>query len=231
MDTDVTEKADPQKERCFEVLESMSNIGPIVDMQVVDLEKHGQGQLVTCSGYRLAIRYPKYQCSYNNTPPCRTDGSLRVVRNGIGIESKATVDWPGIVSVWTLSLHKSLMDGACGQLEHDTIVYTSVYNTCFIKLLGLDMEEFEVSEMGDLESNAQSLLISNAIHGQVRLLSFELADTLVCIKSMEVLSIFRASKSFLVYAPGWNLDCSDICVFIARCLLDRTSDIDLSASA
>ena len=104
----------------------------------------------------------------------RTDGSLRIVRNGIGIESKATVDWPGIVSVWTLSLHKSLIDGACAPLEHDTIVYTSVYNTCFIRLLGLDMEEFEVTEMGDLESNTQSLLISNAIHGQVRLSHREL---------------------------------------------------------
>ena len=55
METDVTEKPGNQKERCFEVLESIANIGPIVDMQVVDLEKHGQGQLVTCSGYRLAF--------------------------------------------------------------------------------------------------------------------------------------------------------------------------------
>ena len=103
------------------------------------------------------------------------------MRNGIGIESKATVDWPGIVSVWTLSLHKSLMDGSCTHLEHDTIVYTSVYNTCFIKLLGLDMEEFEVSEMGDLESNAQSLLISNAIHGQVRLLCRDIHNEHLCV--------------------------------------------------
>lgn len=97
----------------------------------------------------------------------RTDGSLRIVRNGIGIESKATVDWPGIVSAWTLSLHKSVIDGST-QLEHDTIVYSSVYNTCFIRLVGMDMEEFEETEMGDLESNVQSLLISNVNHDQVR---------------------------------------------------------------
>ena len=32
------------------ILESFLNLGPIVDMVVVDLERQGQGQLVTCSG-------------------------------------------------------------------------------------------------------------------------------------------------------------------------------------
>ena len=31
-------------------VESFTNLGPIMDMVVVDLEKQGQGQLVTCSG-------------------------------------------------------------------------------------------------------------------------------------------------------------------------------------
>ena len=48
-----------------EVLESFTNLGPIVDFSVVDLDRHGQGQVVTCSGVHK-------------------DGSLRVVRNGIG---------------------------------------------------------------------------------------------------------------------------------------------------
>ena len=46
------------------------NIGPIIDFAVVDLERHGQGQVVTCSG---AFR----------------DGSLRVVRNRVGIDEHA----------------------------------------------------------------------------------------------------------------------------------------------
>ena len=45
------------------------NLGPIVDFCVVDLERQGQGQVVTCSG---AFK----------------DGSLRVVRNGIGINEQ-----------------------------------------------------------------------------------------------------------------------------------------------
>ncbi|KAH8956048.1 hypothetical protein BDL97_07G017700 [Sphagnum fallax] len=52
-----------------EVLESFVNLGPIVDLCVVDLERQGQGQVVTCSG------------AYK-------DGSLRIVRNAIGINEK-----------------------------------------------------------------------------------------------------------------------------------------------
>lgn len=52
-----------------EVLERYVNLGPIVDFCVVDLERQGQGQVVTCSG------------AYK-------DGSLRIVRNGIGINEQ-----------------------------------------------------------------------------------------------------------------------------------------------
>lgn len=52
-----------------EVMERYVNLGPIVDFCVVDLERQGQGQVVTCSG------------AYK-------DGSLRVVRNGIGINEQ-----------------------------------------------------------------------------------------------------------------------------------------------
>ena len=44
---------------------------------MVDLERQGQGQVVTCSG-------------------TMKDGSLRVVRNGIGINEQAAVELPGI---------------------------------------------------------------------------------------------------------------------------------------
>lgn len=55
-----------------EVLESYVNLGPIVDFCVVDLERQGQGQVVTCSG------------AYK-------DGSLRIVRNGIGINEQVCI--------------------------------------------------------------------------------------------------------------------------------------------
>ena len=48
------------------IVDTFTNLGPILDMVVVDLERQGQGQLVTCSGGFK-------------------EGSLRIIRNGIGI--------------------------------------------------------------------------------------------------------------------------------------------------
>ena len=61
------------------VLETYTNLGPILDMLVVDIEKQGQGQLITCSG------------GHRN-------GSLRIIRSGIGIQENANVELPGIKS-------------------------------------------------------------------------------------------------------------------------------------
>lgn len=60
----------------MEVLDSLPNLGPIVDLCVVDLDRQGQGQVVTCSGVGH-------------------EGSLRVVRNGIGMVEQASIELPG----------------------------------------------------------------------------------------------------------------------------------------
>lgn len=67
----------------IEVLETYPNLGPIVDMSVMDLDRQGQGQLVSCSG------------AYK-------DSSLRVIRNGIAINESASVDLPGMKGIWSL---------------------------------------------------------------------------------------------------------------------------------
>ena len=66
-----------------EVVASYSSLSPIVDMTVMDLDRQGQCQLVTASG------------AYK-------DGSLRVVRSGIGIDEHAVVPLPGIKGMWAL---------------------------------------------------------------------------------------------------------------------------------
>nr|POF11929.1 dna damage-binding protein 1 [Quercus suber] len=66
-----------------EVLERYVNLGPIVDFCVVDLERQGQGQVATCSA------------AYK-------DGSLHIVRNGIGINEQASVELQGIKGMWSL---------------------------------------------------------------------------------------------------------------------------------
>jgi len=74
-----------------EVVDSFANIGPVMDMCVVQSERQGQSQVVTCSG---AFK----------------DGSLRVVRSGIGIQEQASVDVPGIKGVWSLRSADQLFD-------------------------------------------------------------------------------------------------------------------------
>jgi len=64
-------------------MDTYTNLGPITDLCVVDLERQGQGQVVTTSGVGA-------------------DGTLRIVRNGIGINEQATVEVPGIKGMWSL---------------------------------------------------------------------------------------------------------------------------------
>lgn len=71
------EAVDPAQPSNFvEVMDEWTNLGPIIDLAVVDLERQGQGQVVTCSGKGL-------------------DSSLRIVRNGIGMIEQAAVELAG----------------------------------------------------------------------------------------------------------------------------------------
>ena len=74
---------DAETGNLFEIRETYTNLGPIVDFCVVDLDRQGQCQLVTCSG-------------------TGKDGSLRQVRNGIGINETAEIELPGIQGLWSL---------------------------------------------------------------------------------------------------------------------------------
>lgn len=65
--------APDERRNYVDVLESYSNIGPIMDMCVVAGEKQGQSHLVTCSG-------------------TLKEGTLRVIRSGIGIHEQVSLD-------------------------------------------------------------------------------------------------------------------------------------------
>ena len=60
----------------MQILQEFTNLGPIVDFDVVDLDQIGQPQLVACC----------------NTGRC---GSLRLIRNGIGINEQASIELQG----------------------------------------------------------------------------------------------------------------------------------------
>ncbi|KAF6018031.1 DDB1 [Bugula neritina] len=120
-----------------QVLDSWTNLGPIVDMCVVDLDRQGQGQLVTCSGaYR--------------------DGSLRIIRNGIGIHEHASIDMAGIKGLWPLRLNRSETD--------NILVMTFVGETRLLKLYDDEVEETEIEGFYAAE---RTLYCSNVAHDQI----------------------------------------------------------------
>lgn len=73
----------------IEVCHVYPHLGPITDFCIVKgmgYLRQGQGQVVTCSGMGK-------------------DGSLRIIRNGIGISEQAAADLPGIKAMFSLRRH------------------------------------------------------------------------------------------------------------------------------
>uniref|UniRef100_A0A8C8GVN2 DNA damage-binding protein 1 n=1 Tax=Oncorhynchus tshawytscha TaxID=74940 RepID=A0A8C8GVN2_ONCTS len=120
------------------VMETFTNLGPIVDMCVVDLERQGQGQLVTCSG---AFK----------------EGSLRIIRNGIGIHEHASIDLPGIKGLWPLR-------SEAGRETDDMLVLSFVGQT---RVLMLNGEEVEETELPGFVDNLQTFYCGNVAHQQL----------------------------------------------------------------
>jgi DNA damage-binding protein 1 len=120
-----------------QIMETFTNLGPIVDMCVVDLERQGQGQLVACSG------------AYK-------EGSLRIIRNGIGIHEHASIDLAGIKGVWSLRVGSSKWD--------NVIILAFVGQT---RVLTLSGEEVEETEIDGFDSDQQTFCCSNVSHGQL----------------------------------------------------------------
>eukprot|EP00053_Salpingoeca_punica_P018619 m.183179 g.183179 ORF g.183179 m.183179 type:complete len:1098 (+) comp17470_c0_seq1:86-3379(+) len=118
-----------------DVLESFPNIGPVLDMCVVDTDKQGQSQVVTCSG------------SFK-------DGSLRVIRNGIGITELATVDIPSVRGVWCVHVAdpaKRLM------------ALSFVNQTSFLSVVNDDMEGMDIA---GADTTRQTLFFGDVAHQQ-----------------------------------------------------------------
>ena len=74
------EAVDPAQPNNFvEVMDVWTNLGAIIDLAVVDLERQGQGQVVTCSGVAQ-------------------DSSLRIVRNGTCMFEQAAAELAGLLN-------------------------------------------------------------------------------------------------------------------------------------
>ncbi|CAG2121468.1 unnamed protein product, partial [Medioppia subpectinata] len=144
-------KLEPNESGSFvDILETFTNLGPIVDMIVVDLDRQGQGQLITCSG---AFK----------------EGSLRIIRNGIGIQEQATIDLPGIKGVWQLRVSSEL---------DNILVLSFVGQTKVLMLTGEEVEEtelpgFDITQQTLFCGNVREDLLLQVTANSIRLISTE----------------------------------------------------------
>ncbi|CAJ2677173.1 DNA damage-binding protein 1 [Trifolium pratense] len=158
-----------------EVLERYVNLGPIVDFCVVDLERQGQGQVVTCSG------------AYK-------DGSLRVVRNGIGINEQASVELQGIKGMW--SLRSSTDD------PFDTFLVVSFISETRILAMNLE-DELEETEIEGFCSQVQTLFCHDAVHNQLVQVTSN-SVRLVSSTTRELLNEWNAPSDYSVNVATAN---------------------------
>ena len=115
-------------------IQEIQNLGPILDFAIVDVEKQGQGQVVTCSGHLK-------------------DGSLRVVRNGIGIEDQASIEMEGIKGMW--SLRK--------KFDSNFDKYLVITFRDETHVLGIEGEAMEEVDISGLDDEAQTLACTNVV--------------------------------------------------------------------
>jgi DNA damage-binding protein 1 len=93
------------------------SLGPIVDMEVIETGNQGQSHIVTCSG------------AYK-------DGSLRVVRNGVGVQERAVVPLKGIRGLWCV---RETLSGT----THSFMVHSYASETRVFALAGGSFDEVE----------------------------------------------------------------------------------------
>lgn len=123
----------------LEVIDEFSNLGPITDFCVADLDKQGQTQLITCSGVAK-------------------DSSLRIIRNGVGLNELAAIEISGVKGVW--ALRPSFTD------EHDDMLVISFVNqTRLLQLRGNAMTQLDYHSGIDL--NSRTLVAANVLRDMV----------------------------------------------------------------
>lgn len=188
----LNKKANPETGSYVTVMETYPNLAPIVDMVVVDLERQGQGQLVTCSG------------GYK-------EGSLRIIRNGIGIQEKASIDLSGIKGIWALKIKSA------NNLDN-TVVLSFVGHTRVLTLSGEEVEETEILSFHAEQQtmfcgNVEPHVILQVTPDSARLISIEPAVLLSEWRpsSGKTISIVASNNIQVVCASGSELYYLEIC--------------------
>lgn len=124
------------------VVQRYPHLGPITDFCIVKgmgYLRQGQGQVVTCSGVGK-------------------DGSLRVIRNGIGITEQASAELPGIKAMFSLRRHFD-------DEYHAYLVQSFTSETRTLELVGaFDMAE---ASLPAIDPSSPTLHAANVVADQI----------------------------------------------------------------
>ena len=156
---------DPSSGDYLQLLENYTNIGPIVDMTTVEIDRvahsssshtqqsHQSQQQSTSAhamNYYNASQTPMPNASQTQLVSCSgafKDGSLRIIRNGIGIAEHAQLDLEGIQRVFALpssdeSSSDMQIDSDAAYLPAEKLLFLSyVSETRLLKISGEELEE------------------------------------------------------------------------------------------
>lgn len=124
----------------MQLKEEYPNIGSILDFAVLDVHKHGQSQIATCSGAFQACAMERLRSAnllLSLIPGLfQQDGSIRIIRNGVGLEERATIEMPGVQNMWSLR--------SSGGERQDILALAFVSQTAFLALSSEELEGIEV---------------------------------------------------------------------------------------
>lgn len=128
----------PENGSFLTIVQTYPHLGPILDFCVIQgmgYLRQGQGQVVTCSGVGK-------------------DGSLRVIRNGIGISEHAAEELPGIKCMYSLRRN-------VGDRYHTFLMQSFTSETRVLELVGAD--EMAPAELPGFDEDSPTLYAGNMI--------------------------------------------------------------------
>ena len=158
-----------------EPVDTYPNLGPIVDFCVVDLERQGQGQVVTCSG-------------------AGRDGSLRIIRNGIGLNEQATIELSGVKGIWSLR--------ASSSAQYDKFLVVSFVNeTRFLAIA--NGEELEEAEIAGFASGSRTIFCGN-VQGDMAVQVTSASVRLINATSLALLSEWKSPAAAQINVAACN---------------------------
>jgi DNA damage-binding protein 1 len=185
----------------IEIVENYPNLGAIIDMTSVDLDNSGQVQLITASG---AFK----------------DGSLRVIRNGIGIAEEASIELPSIKGIWNLKANSS-------EKFDKYLVESFVGET---RILAIDEEELGEIEISGFIQSAQTLYTSNLAENLIVQVTSQEVRLIHC-DSLELVNSWPAEGAAITVAHSNQRDLILVALSGAKLVQLRVSNRNLSVAA